>query len=410
MYCPESAHRIPTHRGSWLVGLLAGAAVVFVAFSPGVRVASAQPPKVLMGGPVISPPPPQAQAEGFVYVGTNEGGVQGKNALRAFRRNSLGRLNELEGSPIPTGGTGVHPSNILGPFDSDQCLIIDSDRDRLFGVNSGSDTIAVFDIRPNGLPVAVTGSPFPSGGVNPVSVGLTPQGVLFVANKDFDLGRTGFSATTHEGSYATFRVTPGGQLSVMPLSLIPAGPITVIGPPSPTPSQALVTPGGHLAFDSNFFGLMLRSFTIDANGHLAAADSQPIAPPNAGPPVPLGLQLHPTQPILYVGFVLAQEVGVFTFDSQGKLTFVRTIPDSGKGPCWLLVNAAGTRLYISNNFDNTVVVYDLSTPLNPVQIQSVTLPQGLANASPFQLTLDRNEHFLHVVTQQRRGKELPPTD
>jgi hypothetical protein len=135
-------------------------------------------------------------------------------------------------------------------------------------------------------------------------------------------------------------------------------------------------------------------------------------PANGRPPVPLGLQVHPTQPILYVGFVLAGEVGVYTYDPAGHLTFVRAVTDvgdpvdglNGAGPCWLLVNAAGTRLYISNNFDNTVVVFDLTNPLNPVQIQRVVLAQGAGNASPFQLALDTREDFLHVVTQAVPGQ------
>src|SRR6185312_10937616 len=79
-------------------------------------------------------------ASGYVYVETNEGGVAGRNAIRAFHRDAHGLLTELPNSPFRTGGTGVHPTADLttanlGPFDSDQCMIFDANRDRLFAVN-----------------------------------------------------------------------------------------------------------------------------------------------------------------------------------------------------------------------------------------------------------------------------------
>jgi hypothetical protein len=48
--------------------------------------------------------------------------------------------------------------------------------------NSGSDTIAVFHIGENGALPPVEGFPFPSGGNDPVSLGLSGN-TLFVVNK-----------------------------------------------------------------------------------------------------------------------------------------------------------------------------------------------------------------------------------
>ena len=63
----------------------------------------------------------------------------------------------------------------LGPFDSDQCMIFDASRNRLFAVNGGSDTIAVLDVASNGRLTHVKGSPFPSYGVNPVERGAVER-------------------------------------------------------------------------------------------------------------------------------------------------------------------------------------------------------------------------------------------
>lgn len=354
--------------------------------------------------------PPALRPLGFVYAMTDEGGVEGRNAIRAFGRDASGLLTELPGSPVLTLGTGVHPTADLslanlGPFDSDQSMIFDHTRTRLFAVNSGSDTIAVLNVGNNGLPVHVKGSPFPSGGLNPVSVGLSSEGVLVVANKDYDLGRPGFDPNT-QGNYTSFLVNRTGQL-FGPVGLVPGGVLPIKGPGRATPTQALISPDGTLAFDANFFGFAVRSFRILPNGALLSADAQMIPSPGGtnalGLPIPLGLQVHPTQPILYVGFVLDKAFGVYTYDANGKLTFVRAITNVGNGPCWFLTNSAGTRLYISNNFDNTIAVFDTTNPLQPVKIQSATLAQGFGiqtTASPFQIALDSANQYLYAVTQK----------
>jgi len=110
------------------------------------------------------------RSQHVVYTETNDIA----NAVLAFRRDDEGRLRLLPGAPFPTGGKGViDPSFKLGPFDTDQNIAIDHDRRLLFAVNSGSNSIAVFHIRPHdGSLEPVRGSPFPSGGINPISIGL----------------------------------------------------------------------------------------------------------------------------------------------------------------------------------------------------------------------------------------------
>jgi 6-phosphogluconolactonase (cycloisomerase 2 family) len=360
-------------------------------------------------------PPP-----GFVYVGTDEGGTPGMNAIRVFRRDGNGKLAELKSSPVRTGGTGVHPTADLslanlGPFDSDQSLILDHDRDLLVYPNSGSDTIAVFKVNGNGALGHVKGSPFPSQGVNPVSVGLAKDKVLVVANKDYDLGRPGFNPATRQGNYATFKVAANGRLTPISGGTLPAGPVGGVGPGHPTPTQTLVTRDGSLVFDATFFGLKVRSFELN-KGRLTPADEQTIPSPGGTNPlglaIPLGLQVHPKLPILYVGFVLDNAFGVYTYDHDGALHFQRAIVKTGDGsggPCWFLVNSAGTRMYVSNNFENTIAVYDLADPLAPRRIQLVTLPQGPNNAAPFQIALDAKDNFLHVVTQRAAAAQDPHT-
>jgi hypothetical protein len=84
------------------------------------------------------------------------------NSILAYRFNFTSAPTLI--STTPAGGIGVFdPTFALGPFDSDQNLIENSNGTLLFAVNSGSNTIAVFNVQPDGSLVAVHDSPFPFG-------------------------------------------------------------------------------------------------------------------------------------------------------------------------------------------------------------------------------------------------------
>ena len=121
------------------------------------------------------------RSEHVVYTETNDRA----NAVLAFRRDESGRLTLLPGAPFSTGGKGVIDLSFkLGPFDTDQNVVIDHDRRLLFAVNSSSNSIAVFHIRPHDGSLEPTeGSPFPSGGINPVSIGLRGDQIVII-NQD----------------------------------------------------------------------------------------------------------------------------------------------------------------------------------------------------------------------------------
>ncbi len=337
----------------------------------GARESSAQPPR----------------ARNFVYVESND---PAGNAIFAFARNDAnGSLTPLPGSPFPAGGLGITFTTALGPFDSDQEVIVNPQHTLLFAVNGGSDTIAVFNIQADGALTPVAGSPFPSGGSNPVSVGLAGN-VLCVVNKDEDPDHPGQSLP----NYTSFRVSPRGQLTPIPDS-------TVFDDLGSDPSQALVSPNGSLLFGADFLGGLLRTFRIDSRGRLIPRDAQPLPPEvfagTGQPPLPLGLAVHPTACLLYVDFVTINQIGVYRYNNRGELTFLRTVPDTGMGPCWALVNDAGTRLYASNTADSSVSVYDISRdPTHPIEIQHVVLR---TTGNCFQFKLDTTQKFLHVVTQ-----------
>jgi hypothetical protein len=91
-------------------------------------------------------------------------------------------------------------------------------------------------------------------------------------------------------------------------------------------------------------------------------------------------------------------LGVYSYDKvTGKLTFLKSVPNSGVFICWLITNREGTRLYTTNPGDFSISVYDIEQdPTTPIEIQKVTLS---GPGSTAQLALDSTESFLHVVSQ-----------
>jgi 6-phosphogluconolactonase (cycloisomerase 2 family) len=360
-----------------------------------------------------------------VYVSSNNP-MPRMNSVLAYRHNPANGTFNLIGNFL-TKGTGYYNfDERLGPDDSDQEVIVSPDGDLLFAVNSGSDTIAVFEIDSNGSLRHVKGSPFPSGGVQPVSLGLAGD-TLYVVNKgNLEPGQTAGALP----NYTAFRVNGDGQLIHIPKS-------TIELPPGSHPTQALISPSGKLLFGIELFAVaftpppgfppfvppyasLLESFRIRPNGRLTQGantpQGAPLPPPF--PPFILGLQVHPKQPILYTGFVVGNSLGTYTYDEAGALTFVGASPSLGLALCWIRVNKKGTFAYTSNSGDDSISVYSLADPLHPVEVQKVDLKgpkqmlpvPGAVNftTTPFQLTLDPSGKFLYVVNHETTEDDSYP--
>ena len=322
------------------------------------------------------------QSTAVLYVESNR---PDQNSVLAFARSADGTLMQI--GDFPTGGKGVFDLSLqLGPFDSDQEIITNAQHNLLFAVNPGSDTVAVFRILSDGKLAAVAGSPFPSGGSNPVSLGLAAD-KLIVVNKAFDPARPFLKIP----SYTVFQILPNGQLNEE-LSAVNA-------PQGSAPSQAAISPDKRIVFDAQFLAGFLKTFFLQPNGTLSPGER--IAPPvltgSTAQPLPLGLWAHPKQPILYVGLVNVSMVGVYQFNNTGDLKFVTAVPDSGAGVCWVRTNDEGTRLYASNTGDRSISVFDTTNPLAPVEIQHLVL-QGEGNQ--FEIELDPSGKFLYAISQR----------
>lgn len=377
-----------------------------------------------------------------IYVQTNDPRPN-RNAILAYRHRRDGSL-ELVGR-FPTRGTGTfNPTDRLGPDDHDQEIIISPDKRFLFTINQGSNTVAVFNIESNGVLTHVNGSPFRSGGNGPVSLGLAGD-TLYVVNQNENTPFPSIDdpADRRLPNYSAFQVSSTGRLT-----RIPSATFTL--EKGDTPTQALISPNGKHLFGNRFFAVpyaptlpafvpprssLLDSFRIQSSGDLLPAPGSPKALTDGAAPFPpvfmeqegrysLGLQVHPTERILYVGYLLGFKLAVYKYNNAGRLTFVtatnlvepsdRTEGPLGLGICWIVINKDRTRAYVSNAISNSISVLNIEDPLAPVLMQSVPLklesdaPQGGLFAfgpvnfatTPFQIALDPDSKTLYVKNHE----------
>jgi 6-phosphogluconolactonase (cycloisomerase 2 family) len=314
------------------------------------------------------------------------------NAVLAYSINKDGSLTPVKGSPFLTGGTGfADPSFKLGPFDVDQEVTLNADSSVLYAVNAGSNSISAFSIATDGSLTPIAGQPFSAHGATPVSLGLRDDTLVTIDNAQNPLLVPG----TRRPVITVSKILPNGALS----SLVDP---RIVLPTTAQPSQALTTNTKPFIFTAEFPGDgSLRAFYESKDGQLRQTDHvllpMETIKGKATQPLPLGLWAHPTQPYLYVGFVNTSELGVYHWTATGKLDFVTKVPNKGKAICWLRVSTDGKYLYTANTASESMSVYDLTDPTNPVEIQDVVIG-GKGGVQQFSLTPEGD--YLYLLQQE----------
>ncbi len=368
----------------------------------------------------------------FLYFENNDPAA-GQNAVFGYSRNPVdGSVTPLPGNPFFTGGTGfLNVDQRLGPDDTDQEVAVSPDGRFLFAVNEGSDDISVFRIMPDGSLVPVPGSPFASGGKEPASLELVGGNRLYVVNRGDGILPTavnpaGAVGTPGATNYTAFDIAPDGSLTQLSAS-------TIVLADGTSPSQIIASPSGEFLFGNDFFTpdatvvppapilpkarSIIETFTLDAgNGFRLTPGMQTQLPAafDAAPYV-LGMQVHPTEPILYLGAVAAGQLKVWTYDANGVLTFVGLDDLNGLGAagglCWVAIDRAGEFVYTSDVGTNQISTFSIADPLAPVRLQNFDLggPKGpliaqpepyMFTTAPFNLVVDPLGRFLYVLSAQ----------
>lgn len=351
-----------------------------------------------------------ARAANVLYTESND---PAGNKLLAYSRAADGSLTPLAGFPFDLKGQGLaNPTEAIGPADSDQQIITDANHQFVFAVNPGSNSIAVMRLAADGTLTHVPGSPFASGGVNPVSL-LLLGNKLYCANKNVSGAGT--------PNYTVFTVGTDGTLTPFPGA-------TINSPTGSSAAQILASPDGTTLFTNDFLAPAatpaagsLRSYHVNPDGSLTqigAALTVPVTPPPVLPDaftpfffVTQGVQVHPMQRIFYACVPFSDQIAIFTYDTTGTLTFNSFVPTSGALNCWILINKNATRMYVVSTGDNSVETFDVTSPLAPVELQHLTLkdsgptftllPIHLANqtsSAPAEEALDPGGLYLYVVS------------
>ena len=110
---------------------------------------------------------------GHAYIDDNTAGV---NTVAGYDRHADGSLTPMAGSPFAVGGAGLGAG--LG---SQGAIQATRDGRFLLAVDAGSNQISVLRLTSHGVPVPA-GAPVSSDGIKPVSIAISPAGLVYVAN------------------------------------------------------------------------------------------------------------------------------------------------------------------------------------------------------------------------------------
>jgi hypothetical protein len=336
-----------------------------------------------------------ASGSGTVYV---------ENSLAAPSENEILAFNYCGGSVpsvlvgrYPTGGSGAADLYNRGILDADQQVVVSADHTLLFAINQGSDTVAAFHIASDGSLTAVSGSPFPSGGTAPGSLGVRDN-VLVVANKAVDGVR---NLADKPASYVTFMIGGDGALT-------PTGSSYELSPGA-SPTQAFIAPGGNLMFGTEESGV-LRALTLSSTGTLTLSPGSPMSLPDSlfphgrpDPVWPAGLSASPSHEVLYTGVPNNSSIASFAYSATGELSLIGGYYDPDTPypslPCWSVVSGDGNRLYFADAGSDDVSVWDVEdNPSEPRLLQTFQLPGG---GNPWGLHIDPSGQILFVIAPRQ---------
>ncbi len=270
---------------------------------------------------------PATGAARTLYVANlgSEGGRLGES-VSAFSISSGGNLDELAGSPFLTGGTEP-----LG-------VAMTPEGRYLYVTSLGSESVSAFSVAPDGSLSAIPGSPF-AAGFGPWGTAISPDGKhLYVV----DAGT---------GCVAAFSIASDGSLS------------TVSGSPFATgegPAEVAITPDGRHLYVTNQRSGNVSAFSIATDGSLTMVPGSPFAADAAR-----AVAVTPNGAYLYVTSQANGSDHMFAFSiaPDGTLSALPGSPFAAEGALiGVAVSPDGEHLYATNsaNSENTVLAFSIA--------------------------------------------------
>ncbi len=227
---------------------------------------------------------------GYTYV---NGNTATANTIAGYARHADGSLTPIAGSPFTISGAGLGAG--LG---SQGAIQATRDGRYLLAVDAGSNQVSVLRVTAGGVPVQV-GQPVSSGGIKPVSVAVSPSGVVYVANQGNATDSAGFSG---------FRLGLGGTLTPIPGA-------TYAAPAGSGPADVLFNSTGTSLVGTLVNTSQIESYKVLPGGRLLAAPGSPFTAQGLGQ---IGAEFRPTLLRLPTGIFYAGGVkaNVLFFDRK----------------------------------------------------------------------------------------------
>ena len=295
---------------------------------------------------------------GYTYI---DGNTATANTIDGFARHADGSLTSLAGSPFSAGGAGLGSG-----LASQGAIQITADGRYLLAVDAGSNQISVLRLTAGGVPVLV-GQPVSSGGSTPVSVAISPFGLVYVANQ---------GTSTVASSYSGFRLNFNGRLT-------PIAGSTVTIPAGSGLGDVFFNGTGTKLVGTRTGTSMIDSFAVLPDGHLLAAPGSPFPGQGLGQ---LGSEFSPVNPSqLFVsnahngtdlGTVSAYRDGLL-----GQLSPIGQSPyaDGQTAPCWVEISHDGKYLFTVNTGSGNTSSYSINPDGSLVLIGSFAIKGGGAD-------------------------------
>jgi 6-phosphogluconolactonase len=310
----------------------------------------------IFGVPAAASASTPSPVVGYTYI---DGNTAPANTIDGYARHADGSLTALPGSPFAAGGAGLGTG-----LASQGAIQATRDGRYLLAVDAGSNQISVLRITAGGVPVLV-GQPVSSDGIKPVSVAVSPSGLVYVANS----GAGG-------SNYSGFRLSPGGTLTPVPGS-------TYAVPDSSGLGDVFFNAFGDHLIGTRTGTSLIDSFLVLPGGRLLAAPGSPFTGQGLGQ---LGAEFSPASPSeLFVSNAhngaLLGTVSAYRDSLLGQLSPIGSSPyaDKQTAPCWVEISHDGRYLFTVNTGSGTISSYSINQGGSLTLIASTPITGGGAD-------------------------------